>query len=94
MVMKKYTFEEVLDMNGDFIAFFRRKVPADKSERNAYLLKIEEMIAEKVKRRQFKKDQADKVFKLISCNAEYLLYYFLNSARSGETLDDYFDDKE
>lgn len=64
MVMKKYTFEEVLDMNGDFIAFFRRKVPADK------------------------------VFKLISCNAEYLLNYFLDSARSGETLDDYFDDKE
>ena len=52
------------------------------------------MIAEKVKRRQFKKDEADKVFRLISCNAEYLLYYFLNSARSGETLDDYFDDKE
>lgn len=39
--MKKYTFEEVLDMNGDFIAFFRRKVPADKSERSAYLLKKE-----------------------------------------------------
>lgn len=64
MVMKKYTFEEVLEKDGDFIAFFRRRAPADK------------------------------VFRLISCNAEYLLYYFLNSARSGETLDDYFDDKE
>lgn len=94
MVMKKYTFEEVLEKDGDFIAFFRRRAPADKVERYAYLLKIEEMIAEKVKRRQFKKDEADKVFRLISCNAEYLLYYFLDSARNGETLDDYFDDKE
>lgn len=54
--MKKYTFEEILEMHGSLIYELRRNAPSDEKERYAYFLGVRAVLFE-----LFEKGEARKI---------------------------------
>ena len=91
---KKYSYEYILQEHGGLIAGLRERVPSPSSkeiERIDYFFELEDALVKRVKKHQFEKEEAEKIFELVKFDAERLIKYLLTSKRRA---DDDFDDFE
>lgn len=89
---KKYTYEYILQEHGGLIAALRERVPSSNEiERIGYFRKLEDSLVKRVRKHQFEKEEAEKIFELVEFDAERLIDYLLTSERRA---DEHFDDFE
>lgn len=94
---KEYTYEYILQEHGGLIAGLRERVPSpspssfNEIERITYFSELEDALVKRVKKHQFKKEEAEKIFELVKFDAERLIDYLLTSERRA---DEHFDDFE
>lgn len=88
-----YTYEDVLKKYGVLISTFRKKIAINEKdnekEQHLYLLEIGQMILKKVEENKLESDEAVKIYTLMTCDAEVLIDYFLNSVREDDVLEMY-----
>lgn len=66
---------ETLKKHGGLICQYRLEAPLEPNARESYLADVKESIFEK-----FEKDEAEKIYKLVSTNAEVLITFILMHA--------------
>lgn len=89
---KKYTYEYILQEHGGLIAALRERVPSSNEiERISYFRELEDLLVKRVRKHQFEKEEAEKIFELVEFDAERLIDYLLTSERRA---DEHFDDFE
>lgn len=89
---KKYTYEYILQEHGGLIAALRGRVPSSNEiERISYFRKLEDSLVKRVRKHQFEKEEAEKIFELVEFDAERLIDYLLTSEKRA---DEHFDDFE
>ena len=74
----KYNRDEILDTlkkNRRQICQYRWEAPLEPNARNSYLAEVQKSIFE-----QFEKDEAEKIYELVSCDGEALLTFVLMHA--------------
>ena len=88
-----YTYEDVLKKHGRLISTFRKKIALNKKdnkkEQHLYFLEIGQMILKKIEENKLEKDEAEKIYTLMTCDAEVLIDYFLNSTREDNQFEIY-----
>lgn len=88
-----YTYEDVLKKHGPLISVFRQKIALNEKdnekEQHLYLLEIGQMILKKIEENELERDEAEKIYTLMTCDAEVLIDYFLNSIRKDDELEIY-----
>ena len=90
-----YTYADVLKKHGPLISKFRQKIAVtEKEEQHLYFVKIGVMILEKVEENKLEKDEAEKLYDVITCDAEILIDYLLRPLREGDDLGMYLDDQD